>query len=39
MHIFKSIYKVGITVEDVEKEQVELKRYLGRIKQGDPKDK
>ena len=39
MHIFKSIYKGGITLEDVEKEQIELKKDLGRIKQGDPKDK
>ena len=39
MHIFKSIYKGGITLEDVEKEQIELKKDLGRIKQGDPKNK
>ena len=39
MHIFKSIYKGDITLEDIEKEQIELKRDLGRIKQGDPKDK
>ena len=35
MYIFKS----GITLEDVEKEQIEPKRDLDRIKQGDPKDK
>ena len=39
MHIFKSIYKGYITLEDVEKEQIELKKDLGHIKQGDPKDK
>ena len=39
MHIFKSIYKGGITIEDVVKEQIEFKKDLGRIKQGDPKDK
>ena len=26
-------------LEDIEKEQIELKRGLGRIKQGDPRDK
>ena len=39
MHIFKSIYKGYITLEDVGKEQIELKGDLGRIKQGDPEDK
>ena len=39
MHIFKSIYIGDIALEDVEKEQIELKRDLGPIKQGDPKDK
>ena len=34
MHIFKSIYKGYTTLE-----QIELKKYLGHIKQGDPKDK
>ena len=38
MRTFKSIYG-DITLEDVEKEQTELKRDLGRINQGDPKDK
>ena len=28
-----------MTLEDREKEQIELKKDLGRIKQGDPKDK
>ena len=39
LHILKSIYKGNITLEDVEKEQIELRKDLGRIKQGDPKDK
>ena len=39
MHIFKSIYKGSMTLEDIEKKQIELKRALGRIKQGDSKDK
>ena len=39
MHIFKSIHNGDITLEDIEKEQIELKRDLGRIKQGDPRDK
>ena len=39
MHICKSIYKSDKTLEDVEKEQIELKRDLGRIKQGDSKEK
>ena len=39
MYIFKSIYKGDITLEDVEKVQIELRKNLGRIKQGDPKDK
>ena len=38
MHIFKSIDKGYITLEDVEKEEIELIKDLGRIKQGDPKD-
>ena len=32
MHNFKSIYKNDKSLEDVEKEQIELKRDLGRIK-------
>ena len=39
MHIFKSIHNGDITLQDIEKEQIELKKDLGRIKQGDPKDK
>ena len=39
MHTFKSICNGDITLEDVEKEQRELQRDLGRINQGDPKDK
>ena len=35
----KSIYKGYITLEYVEKEQEELKAELGRIKQGDPRNK
>ena len=39
MHIFKSIHNGDIPLKDVEKEQKELKRDLGRIKQGDPRHK
>ena len=39
MHIFKSTYKGGIALEGIEKEQRELKKYLGCINQGYPKDK
>ena len=39
MHTFKSINKGYTTLEDIEKEQIELRRNLDRIKQGDPKDK
>ena len=39
MHIFKSISNGDIPLEDIEKEKIELKRDLGRIKQGDPRDK
>ena len=39
MHIFKSIRKGYITLEDIEKEQIEFKNDLGHIRQGDPKDK
>ena len=39
MHIFKSIHTGDIPLEDIEKEQIELKKDLGRIKQGDPRDK
>ena len=39
MHIFESIYNCDTHLEDIEKEQIELKKDLGRIKQGDPRDK
>ena len=39
LHIFKSIHNGDIPLEDIEREQIELKRDLGRIKQGDPRDK
>ena len=39
MHIFKSIHNGDTPSEDIEKEQIELKRDLGRIKQGHPRDK
>ena len=39
LHIFKSIYRDDIALENVEKDQKKLKAELGRIKQGDPKDK
>ena len=38
LRTFKSIHDGDIPLEDVEKEQKELKRDLGRIKQGDPRD-
>ena len=39
LHIFKNIYNGYMLLEDIEKEQIELKRDLRRIKQGDPRDK
>ena len=39
LHIFKSVYNGDTPLEDIEKEQIELKRDLGRIKQRDPRDK
>ena len=39
MYIFKSIHNGDIALEDVEKEQIELKKDLAGINQGDPKDK
>ena len=39
LHIFESIHNGDIPLEDVEEEQRELKRDLGRIKQEDPRDK
>ena len=39
LHISKSINNSDIPLEDIEKYQIELKRDLGRIKQGEPRDK
>ena len=39
LHIFKSIDNGYVPLEDIEKEQIELKRDLGRINQGDPRGK
>ena len=39
MNIFKRIYKVDITLEDVGKEQIELRKDLVRINQEDTEDK
>ena len=39
LHTFKSTHNDGIILEDVEKEQIDLKRDLGHIKQEFPKDK
>ena len=39
MHIFKSIHNGDIPLEDIEKEQIKLKRDLGRIKQGHPRNR
>ena len=39
MRIYKSIYKGYKTLEDVGKEQIGLRKDLGRIKQGELKDK
>ena len=39
LHIFKNICNGYTPLENIEKEQIELKRDLGRIKQGDPRDK
>ena len=36
LHIFKSIHNGDKDIKNIKKEQVELKRDLGRIKQGDP---
>ena len=38
-HIFKCIHNGDIHLEDIETEQIKLKRDVGRIKQGDPRDK
>ena len=37
MHILKSIHKGYRALEDIEKEQIKIKRYLGHIKRGNPK--
>ena len=37
MHIFKSIHNDDTTLENIEKEQIELKRNIAHIKQGNPK--
>ena len=39
LHIFKDIYDGDITLEDIEKEQIKFKRYLGHVKQGTPKNR
>ena len=39
MRIFKSIYKGNTTLEDIEKEQIKLKRYLGHINHRNSKKK
>ena len=39
MNVFKIIYKGDITLEGIEKEQIEFRKDLGRINQGEPKDK
>ena len=39
LHIFKNIHDGDIPLENTEKEQIELKRNLDRIKQGDPREK
>ena len=39
LYIFKSIHNGDIPLEDIGKEQIELKRDLGRIKQGDPRNR
>ena len=39
LHILKSIYYSDRTLEDIEKGQIELKRYLGQIKHRSPKNR
>ena len=39
LYFFNSIHNGDITFEYIEKEQIELKKDLGHIKQGDPRDK
>ena len=38
MHIFKNIHNGDITLEDIEKEQIELKKDLDHMKPGHRKD-
>ena len=39
LHIFKSIHNGDKIIENIEKEEIELKRDLGCIKQGDPRNR
>ena len=39
LHIFESMHNGDIPLEYIEKEQIELKNDLGRIKQGESRDK
>ena len=39
LYIFKSIHNGDIFLEEREEEQIKVKRDLGRIKQGEPRDK
>ena len=39
MHIFISIHNGDINLEDIEKEQINFKKYLAHIKQGNPKNR
>ena len=39
LHIFKGIHNGDKDTENIEKKQIKLKRDLGRIKQGDPRNR
>ena len=39
MHIFKSIHNDDKVIEDIEKEQIELKKDLGPIKKEHPRNR
>ena len=39
MHIFQSIHNGNTTLEDIEKDKIELKKDLGHLKQGYPKNR
>ena len=39
MHIFKKIHNGDISLEEIEKEQINFKRKLVQIKQGNPKNR